>query len=44
MSAATGSAMKAPMGPNRAPPARAAPKATPPFSSIVLALIRGLSQ
>ena len=44
MSAATGSAMNAPMGPNRAAPAMAAPNARPPLSSIVFALILGLSQ
>ena len=35
MRAATGRAVKAPMGPAIAPPARAAPKATPPFSGWV---------
>jgi hypothetical protein len=44
INAATGSATNAPMGPAMAPPASAAPNATPPLSDIVSALIRGLNQ
>ncbi len=40
--AAIGSAKKAPTNPPTAPPAIAAPKATPGVSSIVFALMRGL--
>ncbi len=39
-----GRAVKEPMGPAIAPPARAAPNATPPFNDMVLEFSFGLSQ